>query len=571
MNQEEFIKYWNHQIELGIKYRNEYSDYKNWKTYRAWYRSDFDETGNLPPKDQRFVNRIFSNARAMISRTYFRTPSIVVTPARPEFALHAKVLEAVDNYLVRELCLKDILKSAVLQAYLTGIGPIKLGYDSEFGFIPEQATDEDFETATQLSQKTGDKIEYRTNIKEGMPWALSVQPEFLITPFGIKDPKAFPWIAHAIIRPLKDVQEDQKYNSNKKKLKGGYIAEYTRGDLRMFTTLKEADEAFVLLYEIRDVKKGRVYIIAEDQILMDEEDVLQIEGLPWEFIIFNEDSEHFWPIPDVKLIAPHQIELNEIRVQQARMRRFSLIKFLYQKGVLSQEALDLLLSDNVEDVGAGIEVNADTIQSAIQPLKVGDLVADLLNASKAVEEDIRETLGLGSNQLGEFSPYHNKTASEAQIVERAAEIRMTERRDAVADVIANIIRKWNQYIFEFWTQERVIEIAGPEGALGWIKYTGDQLRGEYFVRVDPDVGLPVSRGIRHQQAMELLQMFNQDPLIDQIKLREKVLQQYDWLDATATELLSKTTPGNPMPFEQFLQEGANAGLPVQMPGMPTQG
>ena len=130
------------------------------------------------------------------------------------------------------------------------------------------------------------------------------------------------------------------------------------------------------------------------------------------------------------------------------------------------------------------------------------------------------------------------------------------------------MRKWNQYIFNLWTTERVVEIAGPEGAQGWVSYTGEQLKGEYFLKVDPESGLPTSRGLRYQQAKELFQIFNQDPLVDQIRLRQQVLRQYEWIDPAARLLMQDQGQGQTVdPMSQFLQqqlEGTTQDKPKEL-------
>lgn len=567
---DKLVKDWKPQLELGLKYRDQYSDVALWPAFRNWYRGNFGDSKPTSVDDiDSYVSRVFSMGKTAVARAYFRRPGLLVTPLRPEFAIHAKVVEAVDNYLINELDLKTEIKFANLQAYLTGIGPIKVGFDSQYGYIPAQAVEANMGTATQLGQKTGERIEYHSNIKPGMPWALATLPDGIITPYGIRDHRNFPWISEAFVRPLADVRQDQKYNDNKKKLKGGFIPEFMTKDFKpLGSTIDNSAQAYCLLYEIRDLAAGKLIVLCEDYTLLEVKDELQIEGLPWEFLIFNPDPEHFWPLSDVKHIIPQQKELNDIRIQQDRSRRFSLLKFLYKKGAIQKEHLDALLSDDLEDIGAGIEIDDDYVQSAIHLLKAGDLTSDLTGHSREIMQDIRETLGYGANQLGEMSPYHNKTAAEATIAEKGSEVRSDERRDATADIISNIVRRWNQYIFSLWTTERVVEIAGPQGTAGWISYTGEQLKGEYALRVDPESGLPVSRALRYQQSVELLKMFNQDPMVDQLRLREQVLRQFEWLDPTAQLLVANQGQGQMIdPMAGFMQQnlkGTTQDKPMEL-------
>jgi hypothetical protein len=151
---------------------------------------------------------------------------------------------------------------------------------------------------------------------------------------------------------------------------------------------------------------------------------------------------------------------------------------------------------------------------------------------------MQESLGFSPNQLGQFSPRHNTSARETGIVESGFEERIDERKDIVGDLLTNIVRKWNQYIFSFWTKEKVIKIVSPSGEPWWVEYTGEQLRGEYLLNVDPESGVPVNRVMKYQMAKEAFGLFNGDPMIDQMKLRQTLLGLYGTVDPQFETLLA---------------------------------
>lgn len=528
----DFVQTWTSKIDQGLEYRTKFSSYNDWPSYRDYYR------GNWGPNVKRPCNRIYSNIKALIPQVYFRTPSVVVTPLREEYSQTSRIVEAVDNWLIRELALKYTIKRTIPDTSICGTGVIKLGYDSEFGYIPQQAVLSDGETMTQVDRKGKGQIEYNVNIKPGMPWAVRVRPDDLVTPYGYDSIESFPWICHMIIRPLKDIQGDQKYR-NTENLKGGYVPDTSHPLIKarraMMTNWKDDD--YCLIYEIRDAVTKRVYAICEDEVLLDVKDELQIEGLPFEIMCFNEDTDYFWGISDVKMILPQIEELNEIGNQSSAQRAFSLLKFLYQKGTIKQEQLDKLLSNDSSDAGCGIEIESESLPASVLPLQPHSLLNDISQDRAEVESQIRETFGFSRNQVGEFFPKTSKTATEAQIVQSAAQTRVDERRDHVADVVERIIRKWNQYIFKFWTSNRAIQIVGPEGS-EWVSFTGEQLAGEYNIRIDVESGLPMSKGMKFQTARELYGMLRQDPFIDQFALRAQLLRQFEWVDPGLKHLLT---------------------------------
>jgi len=533
-----FVDDWMTQIKAGLDYRKKYSTRDRWDDFRKYYRGQWAE-GIVP------VNKIFSYGRMLMPRVYFRAPRVTVTPPRPDLTWHAKVVEAIDNILIKEALLKWTLKMSTLDTYLCGVGPIKIGYDSEFGYIPEQAATEDGETATQVStEEEFEKIEYNVGVRPGMPWAFRVRPEDVVVPWGATDAIALPWVAHYVLRPLDDVMQDQKYR-NTKELKGTRtpsIEEQRRVEFRP-RTQRDKGVVYAELWEVRDVKTKQIMVFCEDQMLMSTEDVLQIEGLPWEFIMFNPDPEYFWAIPDASILEPQQKELNATRSQASRHREIALLKFLYKQGAIEKEELAKFLSGQV---GPAVAVKADVenLATAITTLQP-HIPPDLYKEYSAIINDMREELGFSQNQEAAFSPYHGKTATETMTVAEAFESRIDERRDIVSDALVNIIRKWNQFIFAFWTKEKVVRIVTPQGEPFWIKYTGDELEADYFLSIDAESGMPITRALKYQMGKELIEIFGGDQLINQPLLRQIVLDNYTPVDPRVGQLMQTQFGGTP--------------------------
>lgn len=539
----EFVKDWVAQVDLGLRARKKFSTIENWHKWRQQYRGDFGSS-------RIFLNLPYSIGKSLIPRVYFKVPRIAVTARLPEYAAHARVVEALDNWLIQEITLKQALKKSAYDSYCCGTGVLKLGYDSEYGFVPDKADpNEDYESVTQYSMKSKRKIEYNVNVNPGMPWALRMFPEDVVVPFGYDDPDNLPWICSFHLRPLKDVKEDWKYNNNKLKLKGGYMPKYLEDGLviRKESDLYNLAEPYVLLKEIHDASRKKLYVIGEDELLLDINDELQIDGLPYEFIRFNEDMEFFWGLSDIGLLQPQQLEMNDIKTIIARQRKYGLLKFLYRKGALTQENLDKLMSDDVDDVGCGVEFSEDveSLASAAMAMIPHSLTQELERDKQMVLSDSREVVGLSRNSSGEYIPMTSKTATETESVDAGVSVRVDDRRDHMADVLTRIIRKFNQYIFKFWTTDRVIQVTGEDGAKYWVNYTGDQIKSEYTLQIDPEAGQPISRELKYKLTKEMFMELRNDPYIDQVGLRKQLLRQYDWLDPEASLLLAPPTPGGP--------------------------
>jgi hypothetical protein len=237
---------------------------------------------------------------------------------------------------------------------------------------------------------------------------------------------------------------------------------------------------------------------------------MQIDGCPGETLVFNPDPDFIYGIPDTRIIEPQLLELNEIRTQAMKHRRIDIVKFLYKKGAMSKEALERLFN---EDVLAGVEIDGDAmdIRQAVTPLTPGasTILADLERAGEVVRGDVRESVGFSRSSTGEYQGKTHITAKETEIVNWANQIRIDERRDMVADLLTNVIRKFNQLIFTYWNTDIVRNVVGPDGAQYWIKFNPSQIRGEYDIKVDPTNAVPVDQRTKRQEAMEMVSAWSQ--------------------------------------------------------------
>jgi hypothetical protein len=534
IKKDEFITYWIQQIDQGEKYMKKYSTLDRWKTWRQHYRGDWPD--ELYP-----VNRTFSMGRSMIPRVYFRSPRVSLTATRPEFIAHTRVVEAVDNWLIQELNLKKTIKKAILHSFNSGTAPIKLGFDSEYGFLAEQSVSGDSATATQLSTKEIKLIEYNQNIKPGLPWALPCLPEDVIIPWGYSDPDSLPWIAHKILRPLEDIKADQKYQ-NTSELKGSKRSSVEIKQRSPFLTGN--DIQFGELIEIRDYQTQQIIVICEDTLLLKNEDVLQVGGLPYEFLTFNEDPEFFWGIADAYIIEPQQKELNEVKTQQSKHRKIALLKFLYLKGALTEDNLTALLSG---DVGPGVGIDGESLAAAVSILQP-HMPQELWVEAQNILRDMQEGMGFNMNQMGSYNPKGgNISATETTEVSQGVDARIDERRDIVGDLLLNIVRKWNAMIFTLWNKERVIKIAGALGEEQWIQYTGDQIKCDYTMKMDIDSGFPITGNVKRQLADGLFKTYNGDPMIDPMKLRQYHLDKYENIAPGIMSVLKNPMVTSPNP------------------------
>jgi hypothetical protein len=556
--------WWVGEVDKGKKFRRQFAREERWDDWRRWYRGQWHR-GTLPS------NIYFKMLRTLVPRVYYRNPSVSITPKKPGWdqMLLAKLLERADNSLIDLMGVKKQMKRAVLWSTMFGTSGLRLGYGAEFTPTPDAFETSGPDTGGVRMQR---RVEYNSLVHPNMPWCLAAHPGNIIVPPLTESWESARWICYETTRPLYDVMDDPRFK-NTKELQDGIIGGGKPGTLIARSTGQwDRMREGVVLWEIRDKKSGGVFVMApysnnppEKKILYQDTDDLQINGrLPFYPIIFNEDDEVFWGIPDSQILEPQQIEKNEIRTQMMYHRRAALRKLLYQIGAISPDEVDKLTAD--DNVAIAIQVKDI---NGVRELNVPGMPEALIEMEQLVDQEVEQLLGLGVNQFGEYAPGSaDRSATEANIVNSATAIRIDERRDQCADVLTAFVSDMNHVIAERWDEAMILQIAGPGGVPIWVQFQPSLLQEmDYDVKVDPDTSLPLTKQLRDQKATQVFQLAAQDPIISGNPQSAVMLRKF-WLnelygvdvDFLLPDLQQPgANPQNPMQFGQAvqaLQQGA---------------
>src|SRR6185312_11846976 len=465
--------WWLTQVRKGIEFRRKSAFEGEWATWRKFYRGEYDK-GYLP------VNIFFKMVRTLVPRVYFRNPSISITATKPgddHYAL-AQVLERLDNRLVRQMKIKQGMKSMVMHAFLYGRGIGKLGYGAQFTPTPDLVD----ASAPEGKKRHRFRVEYNDLVVPDMPWFLPVHPRTFVVPHLCENHHDTRWVCNIVRRHIDDVRDDPRFK---------HTQDLNVNKVHASEIVKSGERASadgnVELWEIRDKKSGMVFVMApyhNAKILFSDHDELMDHGhIPYFPLIFNEDDETFWGVPDSKILDPQQRELNDIRTVMMKHRRATVIKLLVESGAMSEDEMAKMSDESVAPV---VKMNEGGI-GKMKVIDAANIPQGLITMDALVEKDVQEILGLGANQFGEYAPGSaDRSATEAQIVNMATQIRMDERRDAVADLLVDLMEQVHPLLFNRWQGEQVIDLVGPGGAQIWVKFRPEELHhGGYNVSIDP--------------------------------------------------------------------------------------
>ncbi len=499
---------WREEIDHGLRYRRDYGMEDAWASLEAvFYSADSKNRAAAGP------NLIASNGDSFISALSVSYPYLNIRPRRREFVKWAPVLESVDNWLMKELRVAKALERAILHAFLWGKGIVKIGYDSEFGYDPHRDIGGDQPLGMTLSQfdQRGRLIEPgRTD--PGMPWVLAVPPHDIVVPWGTVDIEDAAWVAHRIVRHIDEVRSDDKYKNHRDLEPSISQEDYTRS----YTTTKQLHRVgmssmrsthrgsveYLEMFEIHNRRDRTIKVIAtgHERILRDVPNELQLDGLPFIDLSFTPRARSFWTTPDAYYLKNPQAEIDDISLQASIQRRITKLKFLYEEGAIDEEELQKAIS---ADGYMGIKVNSSSnIKDSIAVMH-NENMSSLYQDAEIIHSNAREVLGLSKNQHGEFQGGRT-TAAEVKTVDKSTLRRMGRRQGNLRTAYEDVFRKINQIIFKFWTQPRITEFVGEEGAKEWMEFTGSQLRGEYqYEAVFSDEILPTET----QEENDALQMY----------------------------------------------------------------
>jgi hypothetical protein len=555
-------EWWMQQVRKGIAYRKKHSRESDWARWRQYYRGYWPR-GTLP------VNLFFRMLRTVVPKIYFRNPSISVQPSKPglEQQVFARLIERIDNKLMRTMRIKNQIKQMVHDTWMFGTGVGKRGFGQEFHPAPDMITGGSDPFARDGGVRS--KTEYHATIKDNMPWFLENPTGGFIVPSGSRNFQECRWYAGWYRRPIDDLKEDSRFK-NTAMLKGSHQSDYNAGQIM---DASEGPVNEIDLVEIRDTKTGKAFVIApygehDKKVLYFGDDTMQVNGrTPFYTSVFNPDDEVCWGVPDSVVLEPQQLEINEIRTLTMKHRRLAIVKLLYKEKALDISEIEKILNG---DVLAAVRVNAGAEMTDVEFRQTADIPRDLFVASEEVMNDVRENSGFSRNQFGNYAQGSaDRTATESNIINAAAEIRVDERRDNIADLIVDLFEDIHVDIFDRWQNDIVEQVMGPNDIPVWVTFKPAMLKAaQYELQVDPDSSVPETREVRAGKAVQTYSLLKDNPLIDPQLLTQYLLHslhgvQFDNMMRTLQQLAASGAPGstsqNPLNPGQYMQLLAQGG------------
>jgi len=547
-NSELLARYKQH-IYKSKRWRREEGYDDTWRRLIDLYRGRHYEFAT--DEDRLLVNAAFATVNVISPSVSVNYPKIAVNARKPEDSPRAVITEAVVNYWWKHYKVKPQFRRAVKDFLVVGHAWLKVGYR----YVEEEQIDslEDASTVDENNAITPNII-----VREDRPFVERVSPFDVYVDPDATSEEDMRWVAQRIRRPLKEVKADKRYNrSAREAVSPSATARYVDEPDRKRTW--DETHQYADIWELYDLKAGTMCVFAEsgDQFLIKPTKMPYAFGHPFVMIRNYDIPDYFYPLGDLEAIEPLQRELNETRTQMMNHRKRFSRKYLFKESAFDSDGRSALESDYDNVM---VPVNSDEpLSNVLQPFPAVITPPEFYNQSNMIQADIEQISGVTEYQRGGL-PEIRRTATEAAIMQDAANARAADKLATIETVIANVAHRLVSLAQQFMTGEQVARIIGRDGETAWVTFDRDFIAGEFDFEVEAGSTAPVNESFRRQMALQMVDAmapFAGAGIVNMQQLAAHVLQ-FGFGIKNPDEFLQAPPP--PMPEQ--------GGAPMPGGGMP---
>jgi hypothetical protein len=536
--------YWSMNIKNSIEMRTRYSKIQRWEDIEGYYNHDF-EVGDP------VYNMIYMFGRALIPNLVFRNPVIINTPRFPKHIPFASIMDSIDEWLMQEMEVEDTIRNAALHAYLYNMGAVETGWDFPDIDAIHGAKNEEEKLRAAFAANMG--LLDTTTVgstdrarRQNFPWFDSIYPRKLLFEPTTRNLRTCRWYAKSLFVPTRVLMADKGL----KNVSSTHVpTELQDSSMRDIFEQIGGIEPYTHFYEVHNAEDRKMFWMSSGGKFMFEpvEDPMQLDGLPLDALIFNQNPLSIWGTPDALYVEPQMLEGNETRRQALKQRRFSMLKILVDQEILDEEEIEKLAMNDVAIVRAKGGVPGKPLRDSVVPFQP-HTQQEFYPYQEKLNEDAQKILGFGNNQMGTFAP-GRRTKYEAQVVQQSNEIRIVERRHMVARLITNLFRKTNQALLRYWKEPMVLRVIGVEGAYHWVKAKPQDIKAELDLKVDVESMVPPSKDKQKEDLLALMQVLQNSKDANMIPIMRKLVSKFP--EVNEREVFPQAVQDGPESAEQF--------------------
>jgi hypothetical protein len=555
------------KIAITKRWRREEEYDDTWRRLIDLYRGRHYE--DISDEDRLLINISFSTINVIAPSVAVNYPKIAVNARRPTDAPKAIITEAVINYWWKHYKVRPEFRRAVKDFLIVGHGWLKCGYR----YVEEESISEEGDQSD--ANVEGNEVTPSIVIVEDRPFVERVSPfDVYVDPDATSMQDAL-WIAHRIRRSLKDIKSDKRYSrAARENINATSWGRYSEDPAKR--KVQDTEEGYVEVWEYYDIAKKTMCVFAEgsEQFLVKPIDMPYAFGHPFVMIRNYDIPDYFYPMGDLEAIEPLQRELNATRTQMMNHRKRYSRKYLFKESAFDADGRDALESDydNVLVPVSGDE----NLNNVVVPFPAVVTPPEFYRQSDIIEGDIQTVSGVSEYQRGGV-PEIRRTATEAAIVQDAANARAADKLATIEGAIAEVAFRLVALAQQFMTGEQVARVVGKDGEPTWVTFEPDYIAGEFDFDVEAGSTAPVNESFRRQMALQMVDAmspFAGAGLINMPALAAHVLQ-FGFGIKNPDQFIQQAPPppemGEGMPPEMGMPPQGGMPMPPDMGGMTSQG
>ena len=543
-----YLQFCKDEVNRSKKWRSQESYEDDWKRYIDLYRGK--QYNSNTAGDQLLVNLVFSTINVMAPSVAVNNPRFVVNARKPDSAPQAVVTEEVLNYLWRTYRYQDEFRLAVNDWLIIGHGWIKCGY--KFTKPPEEKktnVDEGSDPDNPADVGIDDRDDIEGNVESEMyvyddrPFIERISPFDMFVDPDSRHPKEMCWVAQRIWRPRQDVNVDSRYSPTaRKKVSSKSWSRWSNNQGETDARDDKPDKGskdFCEIIEFYDIHRRQVCTFA-----MDAEDATDTDqpagqaaflikpkpmpyamGQPFLMMRNYEVADHFYPMGDVCQIESLQLELNQTRSQMMNHRKRFARKWIYDKDAFDRDGEEALTSDIDNTMIPVVNMNG-SLSDVIIPMPAVITPSEFYDQSHLITNDIDRVSGVSDYQRGAAQTAVKRTATEAAMIQDAANSRAQDRLAKIETVLSQLGERVIGLMQQYLTGEQVARIVTMPGK-AWVNYDSDFIQGEFDYEVQAGSTEPQNETFRRQSALQLVDSsmpFLQMGVANPVTLYMQVLQ-----------------------------------------------
>lgn len=464
-----------------------------WKrSYNNW-RGVLD-TSLYPWRSKLFIPWSFTIVETIIPKIFAREPKWRAIPQSPDFDPSASdvvndLLAYQWNRLGMRLKMYDYIKDSLMYSK---------GY-AKIGWKFQTKTDTYMEPVVGKNDEITFNEVKKSKVAHDDPTCDIVDPmDIYVDPDATSlDDAAY--LIHRKTVPLSEVKDNPNYKNTDKIEKTDsdpYQDKLTRFRDVLPPKDKHKDQVEILEYWGAD---DRLVVVANRSVVLrDTPNPYNHKMIPFVELDDYRDPHRYYGQSELSVIDPLQREINAIRNQRRDYDNLALNPVIRMvPGVLRNPNSAVMAPGNVWMV---------TDLNSMDVFELPQLQGGSSEIEERTIQDLQRTVAIDEIAIGLLPENpQRRSATEVMTSQTAAGKRFSMKIALLEEAVKRIGHMIFALDQQFLDNERVIQIVGEQDAVKWLKFTPEDIQGDYFVDIETGSMLPRDEISDRNEAVQLLQ------------------------------------------------------------------